>query len=136
VDDLSESLALAFRVLQPVRSQRSALPVRVHVLAGDRPGQPPRSDRGHLVLDAFTPYLQDGTIAKQPLGIGRALRSGVIDQFRAAVGVSSTPIIPATPPAANVRPAGASDPRVSPSVRHGRSDGCADLEFPDASAAG
>lgn len=61
------------------------------VAAGPNPSHPPKADRGHLVLNAFTPYLKKGTAQEQPLGSGVPFALSIIDQFRAASGISSTP---------------------------------------------
>ncbi len=55
------------------------------------PTHPPKADRGHLVLNAFTPYLLKTGGVAQPLGSGVPFALSIIDQFRAAIGVSSTP---------------------------------------------
>ena len=62
----------------------SALALR----AGGTTGNPPRTDRGHLVLDAWAPYLtyQNGTT--KAIGSGVPLALGVLDLFRAVYGVS------------------------------------------------
>lgn len=52
----------------------------------------PRTDRGHLAIDRFSPYLKKGSMAVQPLGSGVPFALSVIDQFRTQPGVSSTPI--------------------------------------------
>jgi hypothetical protein len=58
----------------------------------------PMTDRGHLALDRFVPYLRTTSGASlfqpgvfQPLGSGVPFALGIIDQFRAAGGISSTP---------------------------------------------
>ena len=54
---------------------------------------PPKADRGHLVLNAFTPHLNAAstpTYPSQPLGSGVPFALSIIDQFRAATGISST----------------------------------------------
>lgn len=52
----------------------------------------PRTDRGHLAIDRFSPYLKKGAMEAQPLGSGVPFALGVIDQFRTTPGVSTTPI--------------------------------------------
>ncbi len=53
---------------------------------------PARADRGHLVLDHFTPFFKVGANVAQPLGSGVPFALSIIDQFRAATGISSTPV--------------------------------------------
>ncbi|MBY0310813.1 MAG: hypothetical protein K2W85_01965 [Phycisphaerales bacterium] len=51
-----------------------------------------KTDRGHLRLDAFTPYLDiDGPAGDpaQPIGAGVPFALSVIDQFRSAAGIST-----------------------------------------------
>jgi hypothetical protein len=54
----------------------------------------PLTDRGHLALDRFVPYLHTTTMPAnlfQPLGSGVPFALSILDQFRAAGGISSTP---------------------------------------------
>jgi hypothetical protein len=56
-------------------------------------GRYPKTDRGHLALDRFSPYMQAPGMARQPLGSGVPFALGIIDQFRVAPGIASTPIL-------------------------------------------
>ena len=58
---------------------------------------PPRTDRGHLVLDAWAPYYNPVASSSAhvpgnttPIGTGVPLALGVLDQFRSVYGISST----------------------------------------------
>lgn len=93
---LSEALALSCGYYSPQDQNdpffqfgNYALPI------GANPTHPPKSDRGHLVLDAFTPHLNVNSAGNpalaQPLGSGVPFALSIIDQFRAATGISSTP---------------------------------------------
>jgi hypothetical protein len=54
------------------------------------PLEHPKFDRGHLRLDAFTPFVTVGGAA-QPVGAGIPMALSVIDSFRCVHGLCSTP---------------------------------------------
>lgn len=95
---LSEALALSAGYFTPARQDDILRDFGLEENIGSgsyRSNYPSRAktDRGHLRLDAFTPYLDvdgpTGTPA-EPIGGGVPFALSVIDQFRAAPGVSTT----------------------------------------------
>jgi hypothetical protein len=95
---LSESLALATGYYGPANPSD---PYKSFArLDTSNPQQPhyPLVDRGHLVLDRFSPYLQTEQMRagnrnlNYPLGSGAPFALSILDQFRVAPGIASTPL--------------------------------------------
>ncbi len=91
---LSEALALACGYYSPEDKNDPFYEFGNYAIAlGPNALHPPKADRGHLVLNAFTPHLNAAstpTYPSQPLGSGVPFALSIIDQFRAATGISST----------------------------------------------